>query len=207
MNNLSLSCMDGKRGLGRVSGALGHSTVTIAPLRSWGLQRKQAEEFECSSLGPAWLHKWKLRSPGWSLTGAGAGLECNRQPWISWLNCTYSSYSQQWIFSVWSRASELSALLPGCHDRSVWTGRERHSAGEGCGAAKCDRGVMNASGGGYEPGAAVLLWSAGLILPAHTGQDSHPGRGQNEGYMMLNLINFNRMLPWILLPYCGTCTY
>lgn len=102
-----------------------------------------------------------------------------------------------------------SAQRPGCSGRSPQTARECRAAGQGRGAAECDRGAMDTGGGGYEPGAAVLLRSAGLILAALTGQDSHPGRGQDEGYITLNLISSNRtlMLSRILLPYCGTRTY
>lgn len=46
--------------------------------------------------------------------------------------------------------------------------------------------MTNTGGGRYKN------QSAGLIPTVLTGQDSHPGRGQNEGYLMLNLISLNR---------------
>lgn len=117
----SAFCVNGKSGLGRVAGALRHSTVTIAPLCSWGLQRNQAEEFGHSGL----LQQWH-RGGGWGLPSYVCGswdllvevLQAPELAWsatgsceldrsrISWLNCTYSSYSPQWIFSVWSSVSE-----------------------------------------------------------------------------------------------------
>lgn len=142
---------------------------------------------------------WQVPELAWSATGSR---ELGRSG-ISWLNCTYSAYSQQWIFSVWSSASQQR---PVCSGRSVWRSREHRGAGKVSGL--CCVAVVGRTPAlaGTSLGQPVLLWSAGLILTALTGQDLPPERSKNVGYMMLNLINFSKtyMLPRTLLPCCRT---
>lgn len=203
----SAFCVNGKSGLGRVAGALRHSTVTIAPLCSWGLQRNQAEEFGHSGL----LQQWH-RGGGWGLPSYVCGswdllVEVLQAPELAW-SATGSCELDKVEFHDWivlipltahSEFSQCEAQYPspaqrqGCSRRSMWTAWECHGAGEGGSTVKCDRAVMNTRGGGYEPGAAFLLRSVGLILTALTGQDSHLERGWNEGYVTLNLISSKRI--------------
>lgn len=154
--------------------------------------------------GISWLKYWRCQSwPGVQQAAVNLA-EVEFHSWILLPPLTANGE-----FSQCEAQHLSSAQSPGFSGRSVWTARECRGPGEGGSNVKCDRGVMSTCGGEYHHGAAFLLWSAGLIRAALTGQDSHPGRGQNEGYVTLDLTSLNRtsMLLRILLPYCGTCKY